>query len=225
MTVKRYLCVAPLLAAFAVQAQEAGGMSDQQKFSYAIGMQIGASLARQGVEVDPDAFAQAVRDVSSGGATKLTAEEADKVVKQQQVTLIKARADKNAQAGEAFRTAYKQKEGAKAFDNGIVYRVLKEGTGTKPTINDTVEVNYVGKFINGNEFDSSTKNGGPVSFPLQGIIKGWQETLVQMPEGSKWEIVVPPELAYGMQGSGPIGPNETLVFSIELVKVAPTAKN
>lgn len=225
MTLKRYLCVAPLLAAFAVQAQEAGGMSDQQKFSYAIGMQIGASLARQGVEVDPDAFAQAVRDVSSGGATKLTAEEADKVVKQQQVTLIKARADKNAQAGEAFRTAYKQKEGAKAFDNGIVYRVLKEGTGTKPTINDTVEVNYVGKFINGNEFDSSTKNGGPVSFPLQGIIKGWQETLVQMPEGSKWEIVVPPELAYGMQGSGPIGPNETLVFSIELVKVAPTAKN
>jgi FKBP-type peptidyl-prolyl cis-trans isomerase FklB len=225
MTVKRYLCVAPLLAAFAVQAQEAGGMSDQQKFSYAIGMQIGASLARQGVEVDPDAFAQAVRDVSSGSATKLTAEEADKVVKQQQVTLIKARADKNAQAGEAYRTAYKQKEGAKAFDNGIVYRVLKEGTGTKPTINDTVEVNYVGKFINGNEFDSSTKNGGPVSFPLQGIIKGWQETLVQMPEGSKWEIVVPPELAYGMQGSGPIGPNETLVFSIELVKVAPTAKN
>jgi FKBP-type peptidyl-prolyl cis-trans isomerase len=225
MTVKNYLCVAPLLAVLSVQAQESGGMSDQQKFSYAIGMQIGASLARQGVEIDPEAFAAAVRDVSSGGATKLTAEEADKLVKQQQVTLIKARADKNAKAGVEFRSAYRQKEGAKAFDNGIVYRVLKEGTGTKPTINDTVEVNYVGKLTNGNEFDSSAKNGGPVSFPLKGIIRGWQEALVQMPEGSKWEIVVPPELAYGMQGSGPIGPNETLVFSIELIKVSPTPAN
>lgn len=222
MTLNKYLLVAPLFVALTAQAQEGGGdlSSDKQKFSYAIGMQIGASLARQGVEIDPDAFAMAVRDMSSGAQTKLTAEEADKIVKTQQVALIKGRAEKNAKAGDEFRSAYKAKEGVKSFDNGILYRVLKEGTGTKPTVNDTVQVNYSGKFISGKEFDSSEKNGGPVSFPLKGIIKGWQETLVQMPEGSKWEVVVPPELGYGIEGGGPIGPNETLVFTIELVKVA-----
>jgi FKBP-type peptidyl-prolyl cis-trans isomerase len=224
MTFKQSLVVVPMLALFGAQLQAADLGSEKQKFSYAIGMQIGASLARQGVDIDPDAFAAAVRDVSSGGTTQLTSEEADQIVKSQQVTMVKARAEKNAKAGEAFRNEYKQKEGAKAFDNGIVYRVLKEGTGSKPTINDSVEVNYVGKLVNGKEFDSSANNGGPVTFPLKGIIKGWQDTLVQMPEGSKWEIVVPPDLAYGMQGSGPIGPNETLVFQIELIKVAP-AKN
>jgi FKBP-type peptidyl-prolyl cis-trans isomerase len=224
MTFKQSLVVVPVLALFGAQLQAADLSTEKQKFSYAIGMQIGASMARQGVDIDPDAFAAAVRDVSSGGTTQLTSEEADQIVKSQQVTMVKARAEKNAKAGEAFRNDYKQKEGAKAFDNGIVYRVLKEGTGSKPTINDSVEVNYVGKLVNGKEFDSSANNGGPVTFPLKGIIKGWQDTLVQMPEGSKWEIVVPPDLAYGMQGSGPIGPNETLVFQIELIKVAP-AKN
>lgn len=222
MKATRYWVGVVLLAAATAQAQEdVSGVltTEQQKFSYAIGLQIGESLVRQGVEVDPAAFAMAVRDVTSGAEPKMSAEEADKIVKAQQTAVIKARADRNLKAGETFRADYKQKEGTKVLESGILYRVLREGTGTKPTVNDTVEVNYTGKFINGKEFDSSTAQGGPVSFPLKGIIKGWQEALQQMPEGSKWEIVVPPELGYGLQGAGPIGPNETLVFVIELVKV------
>lgn len=213
---------AVLFAASAAQAQEESGgalSTDSQKFSYAVGMQIGESLARQGVELDVEAFTMAIRDAMGGVAPKLTAEQADQIVKAQQTSIIKARAERNAKAGEAFREEYKQKEGVKALDNGILYRVLKEGTGTKPGLNDTVEVTYSGKFTNGKVFDSSESHGGPVSFPLTGIIKGWQEALQRMPEGSKWEIVVPPELGYGMEGGGPIGPNETLVFQIELIKV------
>ena len=207
------------LAAHAQESADSGLSTDKQKYSYAIGMQIGNSLSKQGVDLDPDAFAMAIRDVVSGAQPKLSGEEADQIVKGQQVALIKARAEKNAQAGADFRKQYLAGENTKTLGNGILYRVLKEGTGAKPGVNDSVSVNYVGKFVNGKVFDSSENNGGPVSFPLKGIIKGWQETLQLMPEGSKWEIVVPPEMAYGMQGSGPIGPDETLVFVIDLVKI------
>jgi FKBP-type peptidyl-prolyl cis-trans isomerase len=216
--------VAALLIAPAAQAQEAGGgalASDKQKFSYAVGMQVGQSLANQGVELDAQAFSMAVQDAMSGAAPKMSMEEAEKVVKTQRVAMAKARAEKNTATGNAFREEYKQKEGVKAFDNGILYKVLKEGTGAAPTLADTVQVNYEGRHTDGKVFDSSESQGGPVSFPLKGIIKGWQDTLQKMPEGSKWEIVVPPELGYGMEGGGPIGPNETLVFTIDLVKVSP----
>ncbi|MCG3200587.1 MAG: Peptidyl-prolyl cis-trans isomerase Mip [Gammaproteobacteria bacterium] len=216
------LVVAALLIAPVAHAQEAGGAltTDKQRFSYAVGMQIGQSLASQGVDLDAQAFSMAVQDALSGAAPKLSPEEAEKIVKTQRVAIAKARAEKNGAAGNAFRDEYKQKEGVKAFDNGILYRVLKEGTGPKPTIADVVEVNYEGRHVNGQVFDSSQAQGGPVKFPLKGIIKGWQDTLQKMPEGSKWEIVVPPELGYGMEGGGPIGPNETLVFTIDLVKVS-----
>ncbi len=216
------LVVAALLIAPVAHAQDAGSAlsTDKQKFSYAVGMQIGQSLANQGVDLDAQAFSMAVQDALSGVAPKLSPEEADKIVKTQRVAIAKARAEKNTAAGDAFRGEYKQKDGVKAFDNGILYRVLREGTGPKPTLADVVEVNYEGRHANGQVFDSSQAQGGPVKFPLKGIIKGWQDTLQKMPEGSKWEIVVPPELGYGMEGGGPIGPNETLVFTIDLVKVS-----
>jgi len=214
--------VIAVLASAAVRAEgEAGGAlsTEQQKFSYAIGMQIGQSMAKQGVTVDLDAFALAIKDAMSGAERRMPAEEMDQIIKAQQTASIKARASKNLKAGEAFRSEYKQKEGVKELSSGLLYRVLKEGTGKKPSAADTVKVNYTGKFIDSREFDSSEQHGGPVSFSLEGIIKGWQEALQEMSEGSKWEIIVPPELAYGMQGSGPIGPNETLVFVIELISV------
>ncbi|MGQ0658907.1 MAG: FKBP-type peptidyl-prolyl cis-trans isomerase [Chromatiales bacterium] len=212
-----------LLAAATAHAQEEGGGalgSDLEKFSYAIGMQIGQSMVKQGVEVDPDAFALAIKDTMSGATPRLAPEEADKLVKAQQASVLKARATKNLKAGETFRASYKEKEGVKELPSGLLYRVIKEGSGEKPKASDTVKVNYAGRFTDGREFDSSASHGGAVSFSLTGIIKGWQEALQQMNEGSKWEIVVPPELGYGMEGAGgAIGPNETLVFEIELISI------
>lgn len=216
------LLPAVLFASSAIHAQEdtAAG-SDLEKFSYAIGMQIGASIRQQGVTIDPEAFSQAIRDVMSGAALRMSAEEADKVVKAQQASALRARAAANLKRGEAFRTEYRQKEGVTELPGGLLYRVLKDGTGKKPKGSDSVKVNYTGKFVDGREFDSSASHGGPVSFALTGIIKGWQDALQQMSEGSKWEIVVPPDLGYGMEGAGgAIGPNETLVFEIELIAVS-----
>jgi FKBP-type peptidyl-prolyl cis-trans isomerase len=138
-------------------------------------------------------------------------------------TKLKALAEKNAKAGETFRAEYKKGEGVKELPGGIQYRVLAEGKGDKPGATDAVEVNYSGKLIDGREFDASERHGGPVTLQLDKVIKGWQQAVTQMATGAKWEIVVPPELAYGLRGAGgAIGPNETLVFEIELVAVKGT---
>jgi FKBP-type peptidyl-prolyl cis-trans isomerase FklB len=131
-------------------------------------------------------------------------------------------AAKNLAAGKAFMEENGKKEGVEKLPNGIQYRVIKAGSGAKPKTTDTVSVHYKGMLIDGSEFDSSERVGKPVSLGLSGVIKGWQEALVEMPEGSKWQVVIPPALAYGEQGAGGrIGPNETLVFEIELVAIAP----
>jgi len=123
-------------------------------------------------------------------------------------------------AGNAFREQYATQEGVTKTASGLLYKELTTGTGKKPSAQDTVVVHYRGTLINGTEFDSSIKRNQPASFSLGGIIPGWQEVLQLMPEGSRWEVVIPPELAYGSQGAGAaIGPEETLVFEIELIEV------
>lgn len=197
--------------------------TDQEKISYMIGRQMGENLSQQGIELDLAAFSMAIQDVTSGHESRLSREEIEAVVARQQSAMKKAReqmAEKNLAAGKTFREENGKKEGVEQLPNGIQYKVLKAGTGAKPKATDTVSVHYRGTLIDGQEFDSSERAGKPVSFGLNGVIKGWQEALLLMPEGSKWQVVIPPELAYGAQGmGGRIGPNSTLVFDIELVSI------
>jgi FKBP-type peptidyl-prolyl cis-trans isomerase FklB len=205
----------------------------KQKFSYALGMNIatglGANLKKQGVEVDWSLVAQGLKDGASGAKTRLTEEEAKAVlndmqteVRKQQQDKLKEAGDKNKAEGDAFLAANKGKEGVKTLPSGLQYKVLKEGTGPKPTATDTVVCNYKGTLINGTEFDSSYKRGQPATFPVGGVIKGWTEALQLMPVGSKWQLFVPSSLAYAERGAGAdIGPNATLIFEVELMSIQP----
>ncbi|HTT07872.1 MAG TPA: FKBP-type peptidyl-prolyl cis-trans isomerase [Gammaproteobacteria bacterium] len=200
--------------------------TDDQKFSYGAGVQIGQSLVHQGVIIDPDAFALGVGDAMKGQPLRLPAEEIKRVVTahdQKMMEEAKARAEKNQKAGDDYRAANKKKPGVKELESGLQYRAIKDGAGASPTLQDQVTVNYTGRHIDGTVFDASDRHGGAVKFPLANIVKGWQQALQLMKPGAKWEVVVPPQLAYGAQGApqGGIGPNETLVFEIELLTVEP----
>src|SRR6202041_2945672 len=119
--------------------------------------------------------------------------------------------------GEKFLAENKTKEGVKTTDSGLQYKVLTEGSGKSPTASDTVVCHYRGTLLDGTEFDSSYKRGQPATFPVSGVIKGWTEAVQLMPVGSKWQLFIPPDLAYGDRGQGPIGPNSTLIFEVELL--------
>ena len=201
--------------------------SDEQKYSYALGYQIGRQIQRQldaeNVELDVDAFARGIADVLSGRGLALSQEEIMKAIEtksEQEVEKMKELGDSNELSGEAFRAEYGKQEAVMRTDSGILYRALTDGSGTKPGPNDTVVVHYRGTLPDGQEFDSSYKRGQPATFSLGGIIAGWKEVLQLMSEGAKWEVVIPPELGYGSVGAGGlIGSNQTLVFEIELIEV------
>ena len=201
--------------------------TDQQMVSYTLGYQIGGQLAAQiregGLDLDPDAFAQAIADVLSGRPPAMTSvqmEAALEMLQQQQNSRRNTAAETGQSRGEAFQVEYSQRQGVVATASGLQYRVIETGEGRSPGPADTVVVHYVGQLIDGTEFDSSRGRGTPATFSLGGIIPGWQEALQLMREGDIWEVVIPSELAYGAQGAGAsIGPNETLVFEIELISV------
>jgi FKBP-type peptidyl-prolyl cis-trans isomerase len=202
--------------------------STKEKASYALGMNVGSSLHRQGVDIDPALFEQGMKDALSGGKTLITEDEArgalmqlQNDVRAQQAEKAKVEGEANKKAGDAFLAANKAKAGVVTLPSGLQYKILKEGTGPKPTATDTVECNYTGTLINGTEFDSSSKHGGPAKFPVNGVIKGWTEALQLMPVGSKWQLFVPSDLAYGERGTpgGEIGPNSTLIFEVELLSI------
>ena len=201
--------------------------SDQQKYSYALGYQIGGQIKRQldteNVELDVDAFVRGIADVLSGRGLALSQDEIMKAIEtksEQEVEKMKELGDSNELSGEAFRAEYGKQETVMRTDSGILYRALTDGSGTKPGPNDTVVVHYRGTLPDGQEFDSSYKRGQPATFSLGGIIAGWKEVLQLMSEGAKWEVVIPPELGYGSVGAGGlIGSNQTLVFEIELIEV------
>jgi FKBP-type peptidyl-prolyl cis-trans isomerase FklB len=197
------------------------------KQSYAIGANFGMGLKQQPIEVDPAIVAQGVRDALSGTKLALSNEEAGAVLKELQGDLQKKQeammsqmGDANKKEGGTFLAANKAKEGVMTTPSGLQYKVIKQGTGPKPTAGDTVVCNYRGTLINGKEFDSSYKRGQPASFPVSGVIKGWTEALQLMPVGSKWELFVPSDLAYGDRGAGAdIGPGATLIFEVELLSI------
>jgi|TARA_X000000950_G_scaffold285302_1_gene390855 FKBP-type peptidyl-prolyl cis-trans isomerase FklB len=201
--------------------------SPTEQFSYALGYQIGTQIARQmmteGLDLDPGYLAQAIEDVLSGATPAITQAEMDAAItaiqqQSQEKSMEKVKAAE--QAGQEFRQTYQSQEGVSETESGILYRVLTPGTGSQPKIDDTVVVHYRGTLVDGTEFDSSIRRGQPATFSLGGIIPGWQEALQLMNEGARWEVVIPPELAYGETGAGgAIGPQETLIFEIELIEV------
>jgi len=202
-----------------------------QKFSYALGMDIGSkvgpSLKKQSVEVDPNLVSQGLKDAMSGAKTRLTEQEAQAVLTEMQAEVNKQRQEQaqkaaaaNKSEGAAFLAANKAKEGVVTLPSGLQYKILKEGTGPKPTPSDTVVCNYRGTLINGTEFDSSAKHGEAAKFGVGQVIKGWTEALQLMPVGSKWQLFVPSSLAYGERGAGgDIGPDATLIFDVELLSI------
>jgi FKBP-type peptidyl-prolyl cis-trans isomerase FklB len=202
--------------------------TQKDKASYAVGASIGRSLQRDGIEVDPSLLLRGLNDQMSGGKLLLNEDETKAVLTtlQQEARAkkeadMKALGEANEKEGEAYLAQNKAKEGIVTLPSGVQYKIEKQGDGPKPTTSDMVECNYRGTLINGNEFDSSYKRGKPVTFPVSGVIKGWTEILQLMPVGSKYQVVIPAELAYGPRppGGADIGPNATLIFEIELLSI------
>ncbi|VAX07239.1 FKBP-type peptidyl-prolyl cis-trans isomerase FkpA precursor [hydrothermal vent metagenome] len=197
--------------------------TDKQKVSYIMGFQAGSQLQRQGFDIDLDTMMMALKDGLSGNQPKLTGEEAAVVMQkfqaEQEAEKASARAE-NAKAGAAFLAENKTKTGVIELDNGLQYKVVQAGTGKQPTATDTVTVHYRGTLLNGKEFDSSYSRNEPINFTVNGVIPGWTQILQLMKEGAKWHVVIPSDLAYGPRGAGSdIGPDATLIFDIELIKV------
>jgi len=217
-----------LLFASYVYAGENVELKDQKdKVSYSIGINIGKNLKRQSVEVNPPVLLQGINDALSGGKTLMTEQEINETMMNFQKDLmakqqarVKELGEKNKKEGEAFLAENKKKEGVITLPSGLQYKVIKEGDGKIPTINDTVTVHYRGTLINGKEFDSSYTRGQPVTFPVKGVIPGFSEALQLMKVGSKWQLFIPSNLAYGERGAGEeIGPNSTLIFELELLSI------
>jgi FKBP-type peptidyl-prolyl cis-trans isomerase FklB len=201
----------------------------KDQISYALGMNVGKGLHRESIDVDPNLVMQGLKDAMSGGKMLMTDDQAQQTMIQLQAEVRdkeeekrKQAADTNMKKGEEYLAANKVKPGVVTLPSGLQYKILKQGTGPKPNLGDVVTCNYRGTLINGTEFDSSFKRGEPATFPVKGVIKGWTEALQLMPVGSKFELVLPPDLAYSERGAGQdIGPNETLVFEVELMSIKP----
>jgi len=201
--------------------------TDKDKVSYSIGLNIGRSMKTEGLDINPDALAAAMKDVFAGAKPQLTEEEIQTVMQNFQKEMMAKRSksqeeglSKNKAEGVKFLADNKAKPGVKTTASGLQYKVIKDGAGKTPKATDTVKTHYRGTLINGKEFDSSYKRGEPAEFPVNGVIKGWTEALQLMKEGSKWQLFIPSELAYGERGAGQdIGPNSTLIFDIELLSV------
>lgn len=209
------------------------GLADDEKLSYALGMDLAGNFMKRSIQLDPDAFARGMKDALSGGKALLTEQEVRALIaglqaemrkkheadRQAAVEKAKADGEKAQLEGEAYLAANKAKPGVVSLESGLQYQILTDGSGKKPTLEDTVVCNYKGTLVDGTEFDSSYGRSEPASFPVKGVIKGWTEALQLMPVGSKWRIVIPAALAYGARGTGPIPPNSTLVFELELLGI------
>ena len=198
----------------------------KDRASYALGMNFGSGLKAQSSELDSAMVLRGLKDVLAG-KTLLTQDQERAALAELQADMQKQTEAKmqqlgeaNQKEGESFLAANKTKAGVVTLASGLQYKILKEGTGPKPSASDTVVCNYRGTLVNGKEFDSSYRHGQPASFPVGGVIRGWTEALQLMPVGSKWELFLPSDLAYGQRGAGPdIGPNATLIFEVELLSI------
>lgn len=191
------------------------------KLSYALGMSMASNMKQSGLDcINVDGFASAIKSVFNGEKMQMTPEEAQNAINEffaKQKTEVMS---KNKKAGEEFLAQNKSKEGVQTTASGLQYKVLVAGTGAKPKATDTVDCHYEGRLIDGSVFDSSYRRGQSAQFPVNGVIPGWVEALQMMPVGSKWQLYIPSELAYGEYGAGEtIEPNSTLVFDVELLGI------
>ena len=214
--------------------------TQKDKVSYSIGLDIGRNIKRQSIDVDPDLLAAGLKAQVNGTKPLLTEEESREVMtawqtemRTKQTEKQKEAGEKNRKEGETFLAENKKKDGIKILPvklgtntYELQYKVITAGSGPKPASTETVVTHYRGTLINGTEFDSSYKRSEPATFPVTGVIKGWTEALQMMPVGSKWQLFIPSELAYGERGTGrDIGPNSTLLFDIELLEIKPKDAN
>jgi FKBP-type peptidyl-prolyl cis-trans isomerase FklB len=226
---KLILVSAMALLTIAAVAQDTAApelKTDKDKFSYALGMNFGINLHKQGLDLDPAIFSKAFAAAFSNGKTSLSEQEMEAIltaaaqqIRAKEAAEQGAKAEQAQKDGEKFLADNKAREGVVSLPSGLQYKVLQQGAGEKPKLEDTVSCNYKGTFIDGTVFDASDQHGGPVSFPVNGVIPGWTEALQLMPVGSKWQLFVPANLAYGADAPPEIGPNATLIFEVELVSV------
>jgi FKBP-type peptidyl-prolyl cis-trans isomerase FklB len=202
--------------------------SDLEKFSYSVGVLMATDMKQKGIDgLDERAMGRAIRDVLDDKPLQLdeeqmtaALEQAAQKIMEDQLARAKAEAEQAKAAGESYLAENGRREGVVTLPSGIQYQVLTEGSGEKPTLESTVVAHYHGTLIDGTVFDSSHERGSPATFALARVVQGWQEVLPLMPVGSKWQVVIPSELAYGETGAPPkIGGNETLLFDIELVAI------
>ena len=228
----KHLCIlfsAILLASTAFSQPSTELKDEKDKVSYSIGLDIGTTFKKQNMDVNHDALMAGLKDAVSGNKPLLNEDQVketmtaySKTMMEKQANQTKEAAAKNGAIGEKFLAENKTKEGIKTTASGLQYKVLKEGSGAGPKETDTVVTHYKGTLLNGTEFDSSYKRNEPASFPVNRVIKGWTEALQLMKPGSKYQLFIPASLAYGERGAGQdIGPNETLIFEVELVSVKP----
>ncbi len=204
-----------LLATHAFAAETKELKTQKDKLSYAIGLQMGGSLKKNQVDVDLNVVMQGIKDGMGASKPLMTEEQ----MKETFTAFQKEHLEKTKKEGDDFLAANKKKEGVVTLPSGLQYKVIKNGSGKMPKATDSVTVNYRGTLIDGTEFDSSIKRGQPATFPVNGVIPGWTEALQLMKEGSKWELFLPANLAYGERGTPGIPPNSVLIFEVELISV------
>lgn len=201
--------------------------TQKEKVSYSIGLDIGRNFKQQSIDINPDLLSKGIKDALSGASPALTDDEMREVMTAFQTEMMakmaensKKAGEKNKKDGEAFLAENKKKQGVVTLPSGLQYKILVDGKGRKPALKDTVTAHYRGTLLDGTEFDSSYKQGEPTTFAVSRMIKGWTEVLPLMRVGSKWQVYVPANLAYGDRAaSQEIGPNSTLIFEIELIAV------
>ncbi|MGB3976807.1 MAG: FKBP-type peptidyl-prolyl cis-trans isomerase [bacterium] len=229
-TFKKISLVLPVFILASILTVSGQGFTDKKdKQSYGIGLDVGKNFLDSSIEIDIESFFQGFRDAYTNQNRKLTEEELTQVLEEFSKELAEKRMEKqrkaaedNKAAGKAFLDENAKKEGVKVTESGLQYKVIQEGTGKNPTAEDQVQVHYRGTLIDGTEFDSSYSRGEPAVFGVKQVIPGWTEAIMLMKEGSKYNVVIPSDLAYGVNGAGGvIAPNSTLVFDIELIKINP----
>lgn len=215
-----------LLFTVAAQAVAQDVSTDKGKLSYAIGWDIGADIKRRGAEFDVESIIAAIRDSAADREPQVEVQEMrdlllalQQKVRQEQVEAFQKLAEENKVKSEQFLQENRSKTGVVALPSGVQYRIIEEGAGARPTLDSVVKVHYRGSKTDGLEFDSSFARGQPQEFTVNAVLKGWQEVLPLMKAGSTWQIFVPPELAFGVRGQPPVGPNEALTFDLKLVEI------
>ncbi|MBN1551045.1 FKBP-type peptidyl-prolyl cis-trans isomerase [bacterium] len=201
--------------------------TEKDKISYSLGADMGKNFKMQNIDIDVDVFARGLEDAINDREMLMSDTDIQKTrmdyyrkMREDRQQRSMALSKENKEKGEAFLAENKKKEGVVTTETGLQYKIITEGSGERPKLTDKVKCHYRGTLIDGTEFDSSISRGEPATFPVNGVIPGWTEALQKMSPGAKWELYIPSELAYGERGAGPkIGPNETLIFEVELLEI------